>query len=224
MNTDSNAPARRVISRSPGRTVRRINLPAIFDAPIECESTLERDFVMRAALCPWVAQIKHQPFQMLLPSGQRYTPDFLVQSFTGAHQVVEVKMADRVEEHRSKFDAAREVLTSRGCSFLVLTEQHIRRQRLHMHAMSLLRYSKSAVTQQVRQRVLDCLRAHKGGIRFFSLVSISGASPAEVLHLIATRQIAITKDWIYSADSIVVPGTETNHEVHLANWFDAAVW
>lgn len=224
MNTDSNAPARRVVSRSPGRTVRRINLPAIFDAPIECESTLERDFVMRAALCPGVAQIRHQPFQLLLPSGQRYTPDFFVKSFTGAHYVVEVKMADRVEEHRSRFDAAREVLKSRGCIFLVLTEQHIRHQRLHMHAMSLLRYCKSGISPQIRERVLDCLGSHKDGVRISLLISMADASAAEVLHLIATRQIAVSADWIYSGDSIVKPATETNHEVHITNWFDAAVW
>lgn len=224
MNTDSTTPARRVVTRSPGRTVRRINLPAIFDAPIECESTLERDFVMRAALCPGVAQIRHQPFQLMLPSGKRYTPDFFVQSFAGFHRVIEVKMSDRVEEQREKFDEARDVLKARNIGFVVLTEEHIRRQRLHMHAMSLLRYSKSTVTPQVRDRLLGCLRAHEKGVPFSSLVSMSDATTAEVLHLIATRQIAISSDWIYSVDSIVTPATETNHEVRIENWFDAPVW
>lgn len=224
MNTDSTAPARRVVTRSPGRTVRRINLPAIFDAPIECESTLERDFVMRAALCPGVAQIRHQPFQLALPSGKRYTPDFWVQSFAGIHRVIEVKMSDRVEEQREKFDEVRDVLRARNIGFVVLTEKHIRRQHLHMHAMSLLRYSKSTATPLVRERVLDCLRAHEDGIAFSSLVSRSNATATEVLHLIATRQIAIGSDWTYSVNSVIKPAKETNHEVRIENWFDAPVW
>lgn len=134
MDIISPAPARKVVTRAPGRTVRRINLPGIFDAPIECESSLERDFVLRAALCPSVAQLRHQPFHLALESGRRYTPDFLATSFSGTRWVVEVKQATRVSAYRSVFDEASAVLRERGFDFLVLTEEQIRSDRLHEQA------------------------------------------------------------------------------------------
>lgn len=45
-------PARAVVTRAPGRTVHLVNLPSIFGQSIECESSLERDFVLRAAGWP----------------------------------------------------------------------------------------------------------------------------------------------------------------------------
>lgn len=67
-------PARKVVTRAPHKTVRVLNLNGIFDRPVECESSLERDFVYRAALCPGVARLQHQPFGS---SWSRDGPTFL---------------------------------------------------------------------------------------------------------------------------------------------------
>ena len=72
----SPTPARKVVTRSPARTVRLLHLPGLFKAPVECESSLERDFVYRASLCPGVADIRHQPFQLTLASRAPLHPRF----------------------------------------------------------------------------------------------------------------------------------------------------
>lgn len=98
--------ARKVVTRAPARTVRVLNLGGILHGPVECESSLERDFVYRAALCPSVVLIKHQPFRVNWAAGKHYTPDFLVRHRDGQVTVVEVKLAERAAAYRELFDRA----------------------------------------------------------------------------------------------------------------------
>lgn len=225
MDIISPAPARKVVTRAPGRTVRRINLPGMFDAPIECESSLERDFVLRAALCPSVAQLRHQPFHLSLESGRRYTPDFLATSFSGTRWVIEVKQATRVPAYRSVFDEASAVLRDRGFDFMVLTEEQIRSDRLHEQAALALRFRKAGVEVGVRDRLLDCLSRHPSGLPIDELIHRCEAHRIDVLCLIGNRVISVTAALSLAGDSLVfLHRPEVDHEVRLENWFDAPLW
>ncbi|MDQ0084495.1 hypothetical protein J2W35_004864 [Variovorax boronicumulans] len=224
MEPDSPAPVRKVVSRSPVRTVRRLNLPGIFDRPVECESSLERDFVLRAALCPDVARLQHQPFRLELPSGRRYTPDFLATYRSGARLVIEVKQEARTERFAEIFDQARSLLAARGIDFLVLTEVQIRHERVHERAAMVLRYRKMTVGPAVRERILARLAEHPEGLTLLVLQEQCNVARTDVLSLAAARAIRVSNVIALDDESRFFPDIpmETNHEVRLENWFDPA--
>lgn len=224
MEPDSPAPVRKVVSRSPVRTVRRLNLPGIFDRPVECESSLERDFVLRAALCADVAQLQHQPFRLELPLGRRYTPDFLVTYRSGSRVVVEVKPDERTERFAKAFDEARSLLAERGIDFLVLTEVHIRHGRAHERAAMVLRYRKMAVDPAVRERIVTHLNRHPEGLSLLALQEQCSAARPDVLSLAAARAIRVSSAIELDDDGRFFPNIpmEADHEVRLESWFDSA--
>ncbi|WP_426390343.1 TnsA endonuclease N-terminal domain-containing protein [Variovorax sp. R-27] len=226
MDFDSPAPARRVVSRSPIRTVRRLNLPGIFEEPVECESSLERDFVLRAALSPSVVRLRHQPFQLKQPSGRRYTPDFLVTHADGTRVVVEIKPRERVERYRGVFDFARAELKAHQVDFLVLDETSIRRAKTHERAALVLRYRKSGIDPAARLRLLACVGECPRGLAIGSLAKRSAASRVDVLHLIATRAVRVSRSVAIDDSSLVFPlnPLEASHEFRTDRWFDAALW
>lgn len=224
MELDAPAPARRVVSRSPVRTVRRLNLLGIFEHPVDCESSLERDFVLRAALCPSVIHVQHQPFRLELPSGRRYTPDFLIRYRSGARAVVEVKPHGRLEPYAAVFEDARTLLAARGIDFQVLTEIQIRAQGSHERAAMVLRYRKAVVDPAARDRILACLAAHADGLPLGRLLSGSNASHTDVLILAACRAIRLNSALALNDDSYLFPTAhqEADHEVRIEDWFDPA--
>lgn len=96
--------ARKVVTRSPKRTVGLINCRWFQNQPIEHESRLEKHFVYRALLCPGLSKIQHQPFRLQLEkSGKYYTPDFLLFFTDGSHIVVEVKRSEKVKHAIERF-------------------------------------------------------------------------------------------------------------------------
>ncbi len=226
MDFDFPAPARRVVSRSPIRTVRRLNLPGIFEEPVECESSLERDFVLRAALCPSIVRLRHQPFQLKQPSGSRFTPDFLATYADGSRVVVEVKLGARVERYRGAFDYARAELKTHQADFLVLDEGAIRRAKAHERAALVLRYRKSGIDPATRLRLLACVGECPRGLAIGSLAKRSAASRADVLHLIAARAMRVSRSLAIDDSSLVFPlnPLEASHEFRLESWFGTALW
>lgn len=100
------------------------------------ESTLERDFLIRADADTSVTEIISQPFTLRFTdaNGQqrRYTPDYLVRDERppAGGWIIEIKYrADLVENcHRllPGFVAARIYAVQHGMRFTVLTEKHIR--------------------------------------------------------------------------------------------------
>jgi hypothetical protein len=220
-------PARKVVTRSPARTVRILNLNGILDVPVECESTLERDFVYRAALCPTVSRIRHQPFQLTLPSGQKYTPDFLVTHRSGQAAVVEVKLDSKVAEYCSTFDQAARQLHARGISFVVLTEHLIQRDRLHEDAALILRYRKTVVARDKLERVLKSLSgAGTAGMPVLELVDGCGIDFGQLYHLICTRVVHLPLGQKLSGTTrlCLANNLESDHEVLIERWFGAEVW
>ncbi|MFA6262461.1 MAG: TnsA endonuclease N-terminal domain-containing protein [Bacteroidia bacterium] len=226
MKNVPDAPARKVVSRSPVRTVRIINLPGLFNKPVECESSLERDFVYRAALCPGVVGIRHQPFKLTLASGRRYTPDFLAYHADGSHVVVEIKRAAKVSGYRATFDEAARVFLARSMRFAVFDERAVRERKGHRRAALILRYRKWTAADESKARILDVVADFPNGITLNSLCARSDAAREDVFHLLATRALFCSRLLELSDGALITSPVlkETNHEHRIEGWFGSASW
>jgi hypothetical protein len=219
-------PARKVVTRAPHKTVRVLNLGGCLSAPVECESSFERDFVYRAALCPTVVHIAHQPFGLRSRGGRSYTPDFLVRHMDGTEVVVEVKPASNVAGYRAVFDDASAHLTERGVGFLVLTEEHIRRNKAHRRAALILRYRKSAPSVSSCDAVLQRLGSASAGLSMGELVTESLQTQEVVLHLAATKAVYLSHELSLDDDAIITlnQDSEKRNAIRTQSWFDAQGW
>lgn len=220
---------RKVVSRSPARTVHILNLPGLVKAPVEAESSLERDLVYKAALYPWLTDLRHQPFRLSLRGGKKYTPDFLAE-FGSTPCVIEVKPQSKVSKYQDTLDEAREVLSVRGITFLLATERTLRTDRAHLRAADVLRYRKGAVSALQAQQALELIRSHTAGIPIGRLIQREGIQMEVVLHLMAHRQVT-TGPNVQTADSALVfpiPNSqlheEADHANQFARWLGCAPW
>lgn len=226
MPPDSSAPARRVVTRSPAKTVRRLNMPGLFGAAIECESSLERDFVLRAALCPSVRTIRHQPFRLQLGPKKTYVPDFLITTASGRSLVVEVKLSTHVEKFRERFDQAMEELARRDVDFMVITELSIHAGRAHQRAARVLRYRKASIDEAIAGRITTVLEQHPAGISFDALCTSCFAQITDVLTLAAAKRVRLSKTIDLDPPALVYPiqNSGADDEIRLESWFDVALW
>jgi hypothetical protein len=220
---DDLPPARKVVTRAPSRTVRVLNLAGILDAPIECESSLERDFVYRAVLCPSITQIRHQPFQLTLSSGRKYTPDFLVRHRRGPPTVVEVKPASKSSGYRAAFDEASHRLAERGVRFVLANDRAIRHNGAHERAALILRYRKALPEAVVVARVLSAASG-PDGIAIGRLLDATSAPREAVLHLLAKRALVTSSSLSLTAKAKVHQLGDNDHEVRIEDWFGLAPW
>ena len=182
---------RKVVTRSPSKTVRVLNLNGALPGPVECESTLERDFVLRAALHPAVVNIEHQPFQLDLPDGRSYTPDFLLHMRHDRCIVVEVKVKSRIQAYRSTFELATKYLHDRGYDFTVADDTLVRCDRTHRRAARILRYLKGGFAANGCQRVLQIANSTPSTVSIGTLIAAADISLELVLHLVAQRRLLL---------------------------------
>ena len=217
---------RRVVTRSPGRTVRILNLRGLLSAPLECESSLERDFAIRAALHPAVVNITAQPFRLRLGE-KTYTPDFLVELKPGKRMVVEVKTRRKIPQYQPLFDAASVDLHRHGMHLLVADERAIRAGGAHRRAARILRFLKAAFAFADCERALAVAATYATGLSIGQLMREARVGKPLVLHLIATRRLHTGADLaIHDAAHVrcVTPIQESTHEHHFAQWFGLAPW
>lgn len=191
LRMDQGTRARRVITRSPTRTVGRF--PSLKAArTIHWESQLERDFVYLLELDPMVLSYREQPETVTLQvdgTPRRYTPDFLVR--TAAVMVVyEVKPADKVAtpEVAALMACAAEHYAGRGMRYRVVTENEIRVQPYLNNVMLALRYQRHPVTPDVVDVVRQLLGSQTLSIGALAdCLADARAGMAEVLALLATH-------------------------------------
>lgn len=197
---------RRVVTRSPHRRVGYINYPWFQEESIAYESLLERGFVRIALLCPGVQRIQSQPFKIVLGSGLRYTPDYLLTIKNSMQLVVEVKPREHVPKHQEKLDAAAQRLCEEGYDFLVCTDESILRGGRHDRAAKLLRQAQSSTTPEHCARVASV----GGGLRFPTtledLTRLTGLGSHQVCGALGRRSLALGPDLclekVYPADYI----------------------
>lgn len=217
---------RKVVTRAPARTVRIINLRGLLPNPVEAESSLEADYIRRAALKPETKSIVHQPF--ILPVSPRgYTPDFL-QTLEAATPkiIVEVKREKKIAEYADLFDRAAEYLAPKNFTLFVLSERTLRKKRIHERALLILRYAKANFPPAERMRITSLLGEYPEGLPMGTVVRKAKVSRELVIHLVAWK-VLTTGPNLHIDESAVV--TLQNHDTNQApitfeRWFGVAPW
>lgn len=219
--------ARQVVTRSPHRTVGRINRCSHFQkSPIDYESQLEKQFVLLAMLCPAVVEIRHQPFTLKLddPGYKKYTPDFLVTLGDGSFAVVEIKPKSKIAKEIRRFDVICAELTQKNLPFLVITDQEIEHGKRNKQAESILRYVNWKIAEEVRSAVFEFIRT-AGNSSIATVMKASHASLQDLMHLIARRQLMPSDLAMSPLTLIQLPNCEITHGIfQLSTWFNAPIW
>lgn len=194
---------RKIVTRSPSRTVRIINLPPLLPAAVEAESSLEADFVQRAALLQSIAAVVAQPFR--LPASPRgYTPDYLL-TFTccDLKAVVEIKIATKVEAYRPIFNVAAAFLKEKGYTFYVVTEKVLRLNEVDQRVSRILRYAKSTYPVADCNRTEALLASYPCGLPIGTLRRKAGVSRELLFHLIAHRRVTTGRRLLIDDSAII---------------------
>lgn len=217
------APARKVVTRSPGHTVRLIHLPHLQKTGIEADSSLERDFTYLALAFPFVRTIAHQPFTLELSHGS-YTPDFLVGFDDGSKVVAEVKPYHKIKHYEQRFSEARSKLASRAFLFLVAHDLLLKKQDIHERARLIRRYAKGSYPDSEKALALSALRDAPNGLSIKMLMQ-RGVQKVTLLHMVAQQILQVAADLnIGDAALLRLPQTtneEGNHAIRFASWLDA---
>ncbi len=179
------------------------------ETPIEFESTLERDFLIRTEFSLNVVDIIPQPVRILYTgtNGQTYsyTPDFLVYSRLGNLEywnypkpvLVEIKPDKQWKSHSSqskpKLKAAINYARKQGWTFRIYNESSIRDKALE-NIRFLMRYKRMQFPIEESREVLENVK-QMGGAPFHYIVArhFIGLHKAEgiahIWHLLSTRQL-----------------------------------
>jgi hypothetical protein len=228
-NLVSKKAARRVVTRSPHRSVGIMACSWVQDRGIEYESQLERRFLQRALVFPHLKEIFHQPFRIdyfELDEPRSYIPDFLLCFKDGSKIVVEVKPAVFINKNRGKLNAAKSLLSPKSVPFLAITDKEIDSGTAARGAALLLRYARGAISDQSRSRCMHLIHAQSNALALGALMAKADVSLGDVLHLIARGHLSIPSS--LSIDS-TTPVTLTNQEeknvpLCFCNWFNATPW
>lgn len=224
LNADGVAPStRRVVTRSPGHTVRAIHLPHLQQAVIEADSSLERDFVYVALAFAQLKTITHQPFQLELGAG-RYTPDFLVQFKDGSKVIVEVKPVSKLDGFAEKLAQAEAKLAARSIALIVAHDTMLRRDGRALRAQQIRRYAKGRYPNSEQILVIDALRNATAGLPIQAILDL-GVQKATLLHMVSHQQLQVSPDLDIGDDANVrlptMHNEEGSHAFRFANWLNA---
>ena len=224
LDHSSTAPAtRKVVTRSPGHTVRSINLPHLQPKAIEADSSLERDFVYLAIAFPFLKTIAHQPFELSLDGGC-YTPDFLVDFKDGSRTVIEVKPESKMEGFAEKLEQAKAQLAEREIEFLVTHDTLLRKDGIEERAKRIRRYAKGQYPASEQELVIQSLQSSPRGLSFKSLAGL-GVQKITILHMVSHQKLQVNSNLDIDDDAFVqLPITfneEGSHAIRFANWLSA---
>jgi hypothetical protein len=203
---------RKIVTRSPSRTVRIINLPSLLPAPVEAESSLEADFVRRAVLIPGAVALIAQPFRLpVSPKG--YTPDYLLSySCYDKKAIIEIKIARKVARYQALFDRAAVFLNEKGYAFYVVTEKVLRRDGVDQRVSQILRYAKSSFPSADISRADQVLVDYPRGLPIGTLCKKAGVSRELVLHLIARRRLTTGARFLTDDAAVISCVPKRTHE------------
>jgi len=223
LNTSGVAPStRKVVTRSPGHTVRAIHLPHLQEAVIEADSSLERDFIYVALAFAQLKTITHQPFQLELGAG-RYTPDFLVQFKDGSKVVVEVKPMSKLDGFAEKLAQAEVKLAVHSIKLIVAHDKTLRRDSRALRAQQIRRYAKGRYPDSEQALVLGVLRYAAAGLPIKAILSL-GVQRATILHMVSRQQLQLNSNLDIGDDAIVyspiLHDKEGSHAFRFASWLN----
>ncbi|MHB1359386.1 MAG: Tn7 transposase TnsA N-terminal domain-containing protein [Rhodocyclaceae bacterium] len=218
---------RKVVTRSPSRTVRILNLPGLLSGPVEAESSYEAAYVLRASLMPTCKAIFSQPFKVpVSPKG--YTPDFL-QTFSSPKfkpAIVEIKPESKVNKYVDVFDRAAEFLRQRDYEFYVITDRNLFKDGIEQRAHLIRRYAKATFPDMCWKRIKHALSDRDCGLPLGSLMRKAAASREAILHFLANR-VLTTGPRLMIDDSAVIRLSASpvmGREASFAQWFGVTPW
>lgn len=213
MNTNSCNKVNHQPRRKIGTTRRSVSglYPFRDVGPIDFESTLERDFLIRLETVRGILDVSSQPVtvEFIGSNGQiyPYTPDYLVtfRAYPGPYLpplLIEVKPASELDENlsvwKSKFRAAMTYCKERGYTFHLRHEPRIRDQRWK-NAMFLQRYRQMQFLPEESEWMIHNLRQmgtatfdHLLARHFFGEID-SAVGISHIWHLLATARMEC--DW-----------------------------
>ena len=214
---------RKVVTRSPGHTVRAINLPHLQTRAIEADSSLERDFVYLALAFPLLKTIIHQPFELSLDAGN-YTPDFLVEFNDVSRIVIEVKPVSNMARYEEKLTQAKLQLAEHGIMFFVAHDSLLRRDGIERRAKLIRRYAKGNYSIVQQEVVRQSLLKSPIGSSIKTLIEL-GVQRTTILHMVSHQKLLVSSDLQIDDDALVqLPITfteEGSHAIRFANWLNA---
>jgi len=221
-------PARKVVTRSPHRSVGLMACAWLQDKAIEYESQLERRFLQKALVFPYIKQITHQPFKIEYEDNGKqleYTPDFLCTFKDGCRVVVEVKPAKFVEKNRFKLTAGKRILQESDIPFFVATDQHIDQGKSSQTAALLIRYARGHLTEMTRLKCLEFISNSDTPVTYKTLLETGIANEADIMHLIGRGELTIPSCHLDSDTLLSTPmRTYQNAILLFCSWFDITPW
>ncbi|MDE2621663.1 MAG: hypothetical protein KGM83_00535 [Betaproteobacteria bacterium] len=218
---------RQVVSRSPKRAVGIVNAKWFQGSPIEFESLLEKSFIQLCLLSPAVRNITHQPFRLPLSDKRWYIPDFLLTLIDGARVVVEVKPLSKFPKYIDRFDQIAGKLLPHQLPFLVAHDKLITWSNRHRNAARILRYRIETSSHISESDILQVVnQAPDSGILIAALQAECHCSMADILHLIATRKISVSRDLAITNNSPVfsISKGEKDATFQFFNWIGDSPW
>lgn len=223
MSTEFSPSNRTIVTRSPSRTVRVINLPYLLPHAVEAESSLEARFIHRAAFLPGTREILHQPFS--LPITERgYRPDFLHTIEQEKPVVVEVKPTKKLRKYEGTFDRAAELLARENYCFYVITEAELERDAIDERALLLRRYGKATFPAQECVRVSETLTEYSDGLPLGSLLRKTRVSRELIIHLVARKILSTGFRLLVDHSARVRLCALHGNSFTFASWFRVRAW
>lgn len=209
-------PVRKIVTRS-GGIPRGLFPSRKNNRMVGYEHLLEADACVLFEMSPQIASYREQPTRISFPDGDRsrlYTPDYQLDLTDGRQFLVEVKPARRLAapEIRAKFDHIEEHMHRLGLSFLVLTDELIRKQP-RLTNLRRLRYDAplSAVDYAAIRRSLRTIPRSEANT-LGQLISVLDSST--VVDLLMRGHATCPLDRPLSHDTPVNISLESKHE-----WF-----
>lgn len=209
-------PVRKIVTRS-GGIPRGLFPSRKNNRMVGYEHLLEADACVLFEMSPQIAAYHEQPTRISFPDGDRtrlYTPDYQLELTDGRQFLVEIKPARRLAapEIRDKFDRIEEHMHRLGLSFIVLTDELIRKQP-RLTNLRRLRYDAplSAVDYDAIRRSLRTV-SHSGIVTLGQLIELLDSST--VVDLLMRGHATCPLDRPLSHDTPVNISLESKHE-----WF-----
>lgn len=223
---ETSGPSRKVVTRLPHRSVGIIACSWIQDEAIEYESQLERRFLQRALLFPYLKKVLHQPFTIPFPEkGTRdsYTPDFLLIFKDESKIVIEIKPSIFVAKYSEKFAAANAFLDKQNYPFYVITDKQIDIENCAYNAALLLRYARGSISELNREKCLDAFKAVGIEMSIGQLIEKTSVSFEDILYLAGRGILSIPLEIAITYDSLITPFMkgDKNDLIRFFNWFNA---
>lgn len=219
---------RKVVSKSPHRSVGIIACSWLQDKAIEYESQLEKRFVQRALLFPYIKYIQHQPFKLKYQLDEKlleYTPDYLVTLTNGMRLIIEVKPEPFVKKNIPLFDKASQIFLDKDFYFFVVTDKNLGSKTKQFNTGLLLRYARGNIRDEDKQRVLTLMNdLEKPTIE--TLANSAGLNLQNIYLLIARHVITTNTDLDANPETIVnhLSQGDQNAFIFFCNWIDTTPW